>query len=110
MGIPGVQVSFVQLDGALRDGQAKTDTSTLPVAIAFNPVKRVKDMAQRLFRHTRSIIAHLNSRRGSIRREPHLNGRLRRRIANGVSDHVLRGTPQKFCIAGYRYWPWRVKN
>lgn len=103
MGIPGVQGSFVQLDSASRDGQAKTDPSTLAVAVTLHPVKGIEDVAERLLGYTWSIIAHLNSHRGSIRRKPHLNGRLRRRIANRVPDYVLRRTPQKFCVAGYSY-------
>src|SRR5437868_11931476 len=106
MRVPGVQGSLVQFHGTPRDGQAETNTSALPVAVAFHPVKGIKDVAQRLFRHTLSIIAHLNPRRGAVQPQVYLNRGLRWRIANGVADDVFGGAAQQFCVPGYCDWTW----
>src|SRR5215469_2311319 len=101
--IRGCHLTAVEAHSTFRDRQAESDAACLSLAGIIEPIKRLKQLRQSLWRNTWARVAHpqygfINSRR-CFPRQFHVNGRSFLRVADRVTDDILHRTMEQRCVA-----------
>src|SRR5215469_11654628 len=80
------------------DREAETHSSRLVVSGIVDAIKRLEDVWQFLLGNARAPITNGDRNRGVLANQIHVDRTAFSGISDGISDHVLDGTPKQFLI------------